>query len=289
MYSKALTQKNGIPSQDNWYDCGIYMLGYLHKLMADPTSFGRKLLSDGFDIESDWPDMDPKQMRGGIRQILQDIAAKQKDERVAHRAAKRAAKRAAQDGTLQSSQDVPKVQDEAASSRVAPFTNGTDIQAEDDITTAHQSSPPFVPARGSSPATGTEIPSEPTSPNRMHLVSEPDRQVFSSEAGFGPFDDDNDQVDQHAQARTQVGEAALLNQVTTVMRSQTPVHKDDGDFLAQLEKAATANPEDRRVKVTVTKSPAARTPRRQHMSRSPRGPPSGKRMSFDDSEVIVLD
>src|ERR1700712_5437781 len=60
---KGANLKSGIPQQDNFCDCGLFLCGYVHKFMEDPREFARKLLAQEFDLEDDWPDMDPSKMR----------------------------------------------------------------------------------------------------------------------------------------------------------------------------------------------------------------------------------
>lgn len=90
---RGINAKEGIPQQDNSCDCGLYLLGYIHKFMEDPKQFGRKLLSQEFDLHNDWPNMVPSAMRNGIRNELMRIHAEQKAEREANRKAKKAAKK----------------------------------------------------------------------------------------------------------------------------------------------------------------------------------------------------
>ena len=101
---QGMNAKKGIPQQTNYYDCGIYVIGYLHKFMSNPQEFGRKLLSQEFDLETDWPQMEALKMRGMIRKMLQDIAKEQQDARAARKKEKRVAKRqSGSGGVLQSS------------------------------------------------------------------------------------------------------------------------------------------------------------------------------------------
>jgi hypothetical protein len=92
---QGLHARAGIPQQDNYYDCGIYVCGYLHKFMENPKEFGQKLMTQQFDREEDWPDMNPEQMRASMRDILQKLAAEQQAVRDAKKALKRVKKQAA--------------------------------------------------------------------------------------------------------------------------------------------------------------------------------------------------
>ena len=92
---KGANLKHGIPAQDNFCDCGVYVCGYIDKFMVDPKEFGRKMLAQEFDEEADWPEMNPSKMRRGIKTLLIDIARGQHEERVKEKQKKKASKRAA--------------------------------------------------------------------------------------------------------------------------------------------------------------------------------------------------
>jgi sentrin-specific protease 7 len=85
----------GIPQQQNYYDCGIYVCGYLHKFMEDPKEFGQKLMTQTFNCEVDWPLMDPEKMRDNMRTMLQRMAAEQQKLGLAKKAQKKAKKQVA--------------------------------------------------------------------------------------------------------------------------------------------------------------------------------------------------
>jgi len=91
---QGIHAREGIPKQSNMSDCGLYVLGYVHKFLEDPKQFGRKLLAQEFDLQTDWPNMIPSTMRDNIRRELFNIYAEQKVERDERRRAKKAAKRA---------------------------------------------------------------------------------------------------------------------------------------------------------------------------------------------------
>jgi sentrin-specific protease 7 len=84
--------KHGIPAQDNFCDCGLFVCGYADKFMRDPRGFGRKMLAQEFDEGVDWPEMNPSSMRRGIKTLLLDIAREQHEERRRERREKKAMK-----------------------------------------------------------------------------------------------------------------------------------------------------------------------------------------------------
>ena len=65
-----------IPTQNNFSDCGVYMLGYVEKFFQDPDEFKRKLLVGEMTSEDDWPKLNVKEMRKGIRDVLFTMAEK---------------------------------------------------------------------------------------------------------------------------------------------------------------------------------------------------------------------
>jgi sentrin-specific protease 7 len=82
-------KSNHIPMQENFSDCGVFLLGYAEKFFANPREFSNRLLSREMDTETDWPNMNASEMRHDMRKILQDLAEKQKAE---HKQNKKAAK-----------------------------------------------------------------------------------------------------------------------------------------------------------------------------------------------------
>ncbi|KAH8732064.1 hypothetical protein GQ44DRAFT_722217 [Phaeosphaeriaceae sp. PMI808] len=67
-----------IPTQANWSDCGVYVLGYVEKFLQDPDEFKGKLLTGEMSADADWPELRPKEMRNNLRSIIFDLAKQQK-------------------------------------------------------------------------------------------------------------------------------------------------------------------------------------------------------------------
>jgi hypothetical protein len=111
---KGCNLKSGIPQQTNFCDCGLYLCGYVHKFMENPRRFGKKLLAQEFDLETDWPDMDPDKMRAGVRDMLQQFAKEQTDHRKREKEARRLAKRGG------AAPSPPKAEDEPPKPEKAP-------------------------------------------------------------------------------------------------------------------------------------------------------------------------
>ena len=78
---KGMTAKN-IPHQSNFSDCGLFMLGYVEKmLLADPREFIAKIIKREYDVKTDWPLMNPKKMRSRMREQLLELHRIQQNER----------------------------------------------------------------------------------------------------------------------------------------------------------------------------------------------------------------
>jgi hypothetical protein len=76
-----------IPMQDNYTDCGLYLLAYVQKFLEDPRRFVTSILTREMDRETDWPDMSAPLIRKNMRDILQDLSKQQEGE---HRKEKKA-------------------------------------------------------------------------------------------------------------------------------------------------------------------------------------------------------
>lgn len=64
----GMTAKN-IPMQDNFTDCGVYLLGYMQKFMEDPDRFARDLLQK---VDRDW-ELNASALRNDIRDLIFDL------------------------------------------------------------------------------------------------------------------------------------------------------------------------------------------------------------------------
>ena len=71
----------GIPKQDNYCDCGPYLLGYMDKFLEDPRGFMAKIMQKQMDPETDWPQLDPSVLRSSMRDLILTLHKEQEDER----------------------------------------------------------------------------------------------------------------------------------------------------------------------------------------------------------------
>ena len=78
---KGVTAKQ-IPQQDNFSDCGLFLLGYVDKLLEDsPKDFIVKIIKRQYDQKKDWPKVVPSDLRANIRDQVQQLHQIQQDER----------------------------------------------------------------------------------------------------------------------------------------------------------------------------------------------------------------
>ena len=81
---EAVIRENGyypkgdqIPTQSNFSDCGVYLMGYAERFFQDPDEFKTKLLLGEMTAEEDWPQLKPTEMRNNLRDILFGLAKEQ--------------------------------------------------------------------------------------------------------------------------------------------------------------------------------------------------------------------
>ena len=90
---KGCTAKQ-IPLQDNFCDCGLFLLGYMERFLQEPRNFVTKILRREFDGSRDWTKMEPSAMRAAMRELIMTTYAEQEGIPVAeHKVATPATKR----------------------------------------------------------------------------------------------------------------------------------------------------------------------------------------------------
>jgi sentrin-specific protease 7 len=78
-----------IPMQNNWTDCGVYLLGYVEKFFQNPDEFMHKLLTGSMSAQEDWPELDPSAIRHKMREIIFECHKQQEEVRKAQKKAKK--------------------------------------------------------------------------------------------------------------------------------------------------------------------------------------------------------
>ncbi|KAL8983393.1 MAG: hypothetical protein Q9177_004989 [Variospora cf. flavescens] len=76
---QGVTAKD-IPQQSNYYDCGLYILGYMEKFFDEPRVFINKVMRKEWDVKTDWPKLDPSVMRANMRDLLKQLHKDQHKE-----------------------------------------------------------------------------------------------------------------------------------------------------------------------------------------------------------------
>ncbi|KAL8781954.1 MAG: hypothetical protein Q9213_005793 [Squamulea squamosa] len=79
-----------IPQQDNFCDCGLFLLGYMEKFFDNPRRFINKVMRREWDLQKDWPRLDPSIMRANMRGLLMALGESQREEFERARNARRA-------------------------------------------------------------------------------------------------------------------------------------------------------------------------------------------------------
>ncbi|KAL8724499.1 MAG: hypothetical protein Q9181_006798 [Wetmoreana brouardii] len=99
-----------IPLQDNFCDCGVYLLGYMEKFFEDPREFINKIMRVEWDIKTDWAKLDPSKIRTKIRKILMRLEEQRRDDFMRAKQAKKTSKPTGQSRSSPSRSGEGKVQ-----------------------------------------------------------------------------------------------------------------------------------------------------------------------------------
>ena len=73
---KGITVKQ-IPLQDNYCDCGLFLLGYMAKFCENPEGFVTRVLQRQHDKIRDFPNLNPSTMRSELRKLAQRLHSEQ--------------------------------------------------------------------------------------------------------------------------------------------------------------------------------------------------------------------
>jgi sentrin-specific protease 7 len=85
----------GMPTQSNYCDCGLYLVGYVAEFARDPDGFVSKVLNRQLDEDNDFASFDPSDKRTEIRDDLLKLYAEQNQAKQALKKAKKEKEKAA--------------------------------------------------------------------------------------------------------------------------------------------------------------------------------------------------
>ncbi|KAL5422360.1 hypothetical protein PMIN04_004782 [Paraphaeosphaeria minitans] len=167
---KVVYAKEGqIPQQQNYVDCGVYLLGYAQQFFEDPDLFKNRLLTNEMQVEDHWPDTTMSSIRAGMRDILQRLHTEQEAER---EKAKKQKTKASPDATVNASKNSVEPKATVAEQADTP-TLTVDAKKTMSIpeTTNEEESPTFPSARS---------PPRLASPFQLRSARERDRSRSKS-------------------------------------------------------------------------------------------------------------
>ncbi|KAG8529774.1 uncharacterized protein KY384_005255 [Bacidia gigantensis] len=202
---KGITAK-GIPEQNNFSDCGIYLLGYLEKFMrGDQQQFISKTIKRQF-VDGDWSALVPSQIRNSVRELLLDLGKIQEEE---YRNAK---------GERRKSED--KGHQETAKILEHSMTNEPPVHASGKaISTSIPSKPPFL-TRGEA--------LEQAQPLDSALEQNPGKEKLAKSTEIEAtemLDDDQAPIQPHAQFMNQEEASLILLDERPYQEEQSQVLK----------------------------------------------------------------
>ncbi|KAL8646681.1 MAG: hypothetical protein Q9226_006756 [Calogaya cf. arnoldii] len=141
-----------IPQQDNFCDCGLYLLGYMEKFFQNPRDFIDKIMRRQWDLQKDWPNLGPSIMRTKLRSLLLELGKSHLQEiekaRIARRANTKSTKASPPSSKIPISRSTPSNMDGADS--VETTTSKPGLEAARTLLSEDPAPPP------------AEKPKEPT-------------------------------------------------------------------------------------------------------------------------------
>ncbi|KAL8909029.1 MAG: hypothetical protein Q9207_000480 [Kuettlingeria erythrocarpa] len=236
---QGVTAKD-IPQQSNWYDCGLYILGYIEKFFEHPRDFIDKVMRKEWKVDEDWPNLDPRIMRHSLRNLLKELHAEQMEERVGARRAKSNSK--SPHGPASKSQR--NNQSDEQSPKNFPTQNQLTISSNRSVSQAVQATEPDRPKGQSSEY---EPPRHATAETKPHLTIEkpPAPSQEEQPRSFVLIDSQSQRAD--APTSTRDSElpnfSAIPTQLpSTVPDSQAPVAEAPLEDIRQLSPPAIKKP-----------------------------------------------
>lgn len=169
---KCFHAKKGIPQQNNFADCGLFLCGYVEKFLQNPAHFAKKLLNQSFESE-DWS-INSSKMRDDIRSHLMNLHTEQDLKRQLDQEEKDRKKQ-----ELKKEKKI--VKDKAQSSPGTPLTNHgqTTPPAQVPGTPPHD---PRMEEKERHPATSKEASNDPLVPSAEFQADRSDDLVPATQS-----------------------------------------------------------------------------------------------------------
>ncbi|WPB06402.1 uncharacterized protein RHO25_011059 [Cercospora beticola] len=179
----------GIPQQDNFYDCGVYLIGYMKEFARDPDRFVKKILGRQID-ENDFKEFNTTALRDEIRETLIKYGDEQDAQYKKDKLARASARKNGQ------------------TPQVVKTPSGAPTSAQATATRADTSAPPTSsqPARGSPSAekVGRQVvpvqqqppsASKGTTPSSRKVAPSPRKSPRKEPPDEGDADENDDELE----------------------------------------------------------------------------------------------
>ena len=157
----ANIKDNGIPTQSNFCDCGVYLVGYIEQFAKNPREFVTKALGRSLGKHGEFEGFDPSQKRDEIREELLRLQKEQEAEHKAKKVGKKgtAAKTddSAATSAAASAAATPKPESEPTSKVASPARQTSDKPAAVEVQRQQRPTPSWTPRETSA---GVEQPQE---------------------------------------------------------------------------------------------------------------------------------
>ncbi|MCJ1245693.1 hypothetical protein MMC30_002897 [Trapelia coarctata] len=167
---KGITAKQ-IPLQNNYCDCGLFLLGYMDKFVENPKEFVTKLLQRGYDENKDWPKLIPSKMRTNIRELVQGLHAEQEGERIAVKRKSPVKASAPIDTEEQATQPIPQKATEKQASDRAKINEVPTVQEYTQISEANEVQRATPATKQEALHTALRVDAPDPTPSKMPRVS----------------------------------------------------------------------------------------------------------------------
>jgi sentrin-specific protease 7 len=190
----------GIPMQDNYCDCGLYLLGYMEKFLQNPRQLANQLLQREPLQDEDWPKMKPRNMRENIRNLLmqlskeQFLASKEAKKEAAKRSGKYHAKASSAAGDAASPARTVASDGGAAALESAWTDTSSDVSIIEETprpasANSRRAEPPSSPRPASASSVRAEPPSSPPGRGASPTIQRPSYGRVSDDLEEAPAAD----------------------------------------------------------------------------------------------------